>query len=701
MSVRILRERYPRLTVAERSPLTSRLVATLREEPTTLPAALAVAIFVAWSSDQAGYPVTHWAPGGLVLLGLLAATAVAIPPPLARVPRALLVALGCLAAYTALSFLSIAWAGVGADAWDGANRTLLYLVVFALFALWPQRGGGAVLLLGLWLLAMIALGAFVLAHLDTRASLVGFFKGDRLAYPGGYENASAATWGMAMWPALLLAASRALPWMLRGVLAGGVVLLAGLALLSQSRGSLFSTPIVLALVFAFAPGRLRTFAVLVPIAAGVAASAPFVLHVGDALKAGHSGLAQLHRATVVIFLAAALAGAAVALGAAIESRRRLAPERARALRRGLAAAAVATAVGVLAGAWVAAGDPAARVSHAWKTFTSTKGYGANGSGNRLLSGFGSNRYDFYRVALDQFTAHPLVGIGADNFAVPYLAHAHSNDSPRYPHSLELRTLAQTGVIGALIALAGLAAALAAAFAALRPRAPDAPLARAVAAAALSGFAYWLVHGSVDWFWEFAGLGAPAFALLGLACALAPRSSAPAVAEHTPGRAAPRPRVPRQLAVVAGSLALLVTAASLTLPWLSQLELEQAARVWPSSPSSAYGALGDAADLDPLADEPYVVAGNIAVRLGDLPRADHEFALALRRNPHDAYATLERGAIASALGERARALHELSRTLALAPHEELAREALAIVRRGRRVDVAALNLAVLHAAAPLR
>src|SRR5207248_4076657 len=65
-------------------------------------------------------------------------------------------------------------------------------------------------LLGLWLGAMIVLAAFVLIHLDTRASLAGFFKGERLAYPGGYENASAATWVLAMWPALLLAAPRVL-----------------------------------------------------------------------------------------------------------------------------------------------------------------------------------------------------------------------------------------------------------------------------------------------------------------------------------------------------------------------------------------------------------------------------------------------------------------------------------------------------------
>jgi len=700
--------------VAERTSLTSWLVATLREEPTALPAAVAFAVCVAWSANQAGYPLTHWAPGGLVLLGLLVVTLVVVPPSFALMPRALLVALACLAAFTVLSFLSITWAGVRADAWEGANRTLLYLVVFALFSLWPRRGAGAALLLGIWLIAMIALAGFVLIHLDTRSSLAGFFKGNRLAYPGGYENASAATWGIAMWPALLLAARRALPWAVRGLLAGGVVLLADLALLSQSRGSLFSAPIVLVLVFALLPERLRTFAVLVPIAAGIAASAPAVLHVGDAVASGHSGLGALHTAVAATFIAAVLAGAIVAVGAVVESRRELAPRSARTVRRVIAATAAASVVAVLAGGWVAAGDPAARVSHAWETFTSGRGYGANGSGNRLLSGLGSYRYDFYRVALDEFANHPLVGIGADNFAAPYLAHAHGPDTPHYPHSIEMRTLVQTGVVGTLTALAGLFAAVLLGIRALRSRMPGAQLRRAVAAASLAGFGYWLIHGSFDWFWEFAGLGAPAFALLGLACALAPRGgagtragakraggAASAAQQPAPERPGVAARVRRYLPRAIGALGVVAAMASLTLPWLSQLEVKQAARVWPSSPAAAYGALNDAANLNPLADEPYVVAGNIAVRYGDLARADHEFALALERNPEDAYAALERGAIASANGERDRALVELARAVRMDPHEQLARAALAITRRGRRVDVAALNSAILKAAAPLR
>ena len=36
-----------------------------------MPALAALALFVVWATDQAGYPVTHWAPGGLIVLALL------------------------------------------------------------------------------------------------------------------------------------------------------------------------------------------------------------------------------------------------------------------------------------------------------------------------------------------------------------------------------------------------------------------------------------------------------------------------------------------------------------------------------------------------------------------------------------------------------------------------------------------------------
>jgi tetratricopeptide (TPR) repeat protein len=138
---------------------------------------------------------------------------------------------------------------------------------------------------------------------------------------------------------------------------------------------------------------------------------------------------------------------------------------------------------------------------------------------------------------------------------------------------------------------------------------------------------------------------------------------------------------------------LAVAASLTLPWLSQLETQSAARVWPRAPRVAYARLDRAADLNPLSDNPYLVAGSIALRFGDLARAQSYFSRALQRTPDGAYATLELGAIASNSGRRGRALALLTRAVALDPRNGLARKALALARSGRRVSVQALNRAI--------
>jgi tetratricopeptide (TPR) repeat protein len=694
--------------------MTKGLTATLRRAPATVPAFVAVALFVVWATQQAGYPVTHWGPGALIVLALLGLTLAIVPLRMGQISLPVRVALACLAAYTALSFLSILWAGVPGDAWEGANRTLLYLLVFALFACWRQRGSSAVMLLGGWALAMIVLAAFVALHIDaaTGASLQGMLPGGRLSYPSGYANANAAQWLMAFWPALLLARSRRLPWGVRGLLAGGAVLLAEVALLSQSRGSLYATPVMLVLVFALLPGRVRTYATLVPVALGIAAAAPAVLRVADHLKNGGVAPSNLHSATRATFAAAVVVGLVVALGAAIESRRAFSEPSAARVRTAIGAVAIATLIALLAGGLLAAGNPVTRIRHGWDTFKS--GYVANStSGSRLTSGLGSNRYDFYRVALDEFAAHPLLGIGADNFQEQYLVHGRSEETPHYPHSVELRTLVQTGLVGALLAVAGLGAALLAGARALRSRQADA-LAGDVAAAALAGFAYWVVHGSFDWFWEFAGLGAPAFAMLGLACALGAPARATPERSHGAGARGAQAEPPgsgrrpsgrwfldrRRLGLGAGAVLALFCALSLAAPWFSQLQVQNAARIWTYAPQKAYAQLEDAARLNPLSDEAYLVAGGIALRFNELAHADHEFSLALSRSPGDAYAVLERGAIASTRGERKRALGLLERAARLNPRDPLTRQALVLVRAGQVVSVQELNRSILSTAQQL-
>jgi len=123
-------------------------------------------------------------------------------------------------------------------------------------------------------------------------------------------------------------------------------------------------------------------------------------------------------------------------------------------------------------------------------------------------------------------------------------------------------------------------------------------------------------------------------------------------------------------------------------------------VWTHSPAAAYSRLRDAARLNPLSDDADLLAGSIALRYGDLTRAEGEFAAALRRTPGDAYATLERGAIASSTGRRAAALTLLARAHRLNPREELTSEALQLVREGRRIDIEELNRQIFDKAQQL-
>jgi hypothetical protein len=352
------------------------------------------------------------------------------------------------------------------------------------------------------------------------------------------------------------------------------------------------------------------------------------------------------------------------------------------------------------GGLVAIGNPVHRIDHAWSSFKG--GYDDNtGSGNRLTAGLGSNRYDFYRVAVDVFKDHPITGAGADNFFQDYLQRGTSDETPRNPHNLALRTLAETGLVGTLLLLGAFGSALVAGWKGMRAAAD--PLAATVAGGAMLAFLYWVVHGMTDWFWEWAGLGAPAFALLGLACALAPRRAAAAAGAETDGdpdaptpAPVPAPRARHPVVRVGLGAALVVAALVLAGPWLAERDVEKAGEVFSTRPFEAYSRLDRAADLDPASDRPALIKGSIALRYGDLDRARAAFEDALGRNPRGQYATLELGAIASVQGDEARARRLLDRAVALAPRDATAREAAAVVDKGGIVDLAVLNARLLSA-----
>jgi Flp pilus assembly protein TadD len=194
------------------------------------------------------------------------------------------------------------------------------------------------------------------------------------------------------------------------------------------------------------------------------------------------------------------------------------------------------------------------------------------------------------------------------------------------------------------------------------------------------FVYWLLHGSIDWFWEIPALAAPAFGFLALASAPLP---GPRESRAQPRR---RARFGALLAAVTGAAAIALLA-----PWLAAAYQESAVAVWRSEPAAAYARLDRAAEINRLSGEPLVVAGVIAVRRKEYARAARLFERARTREPDNWYVHRQLGLLCVRAGEDERGLRLLERARRLNPREPSTLKALAIVRAGRPVTAAVLRL----------
>jgi O-antigen ligase len=640
--------------------------------------------FVWFAASNGGFDATTWYPGALIVLALVVIAIVTVPAN--GVPRVVAVAAVALLAYAAWSYLSIGWADQKGDAWDGANRSLLYALAFALFALWRPRGRVAAALVIAFALGVAAVGLVELLRASSAADPSDFFSQGRFASPAGYMNANVALWFSALWPCVVFGARKELHPILRALLVAAAVLLCGLAVLGQSRGWLFTAPVAALVFIAIVPLRVRTSLTLALVLAATGAATNSLLDVYRA--AGGSGFADaMSTASSSLLIAALVAGVAMYLVALADQRARPSREQERRAGRALAGlAALAAVVGLVL--FVSAyGSPFTVAKKGWHAFkTEQSPYGGS---SRFTGSLGTNRYDFWRVGWDRFTDKPLTGLGSDNFQEAYLAQRRSDNAPKYPHSVEIRTIAETGLVGTALLLVGVGAALVAALAAIRRRRG---LGAAAAAAATASFVYWLVHGSIDWFWEFPALGGPAFALLGLAAGLLPRRAG------LRRSASPLGRAPL---LAAGAVLAVVAALSFVAPWIAEVEQNKALSAWRTSPKSAFDSLGSAASLNPLSATPKLLAGSIALRLGRKVDSQRYFREAIERDAGDAYAHLELGALQAQAGRRAEAIATLERARRLDPRDDLTAGVLSRVRRGKPVDIASVNRKLAARSAKLR
>ncbi|MGH3105415.1 MAG: O-antigen ligase family protein [Gaiellaceae bacterium] len=461
--------------------------------------------------------------------------------------------------------------------------------------------------------------------------LEGFTDG-RLSFPVSYVNGQAAFALVAFWPAVVFAARRAAPVLLRALALGGATALLADWLLTQSKGGAVALVASAVLVFAFGPGRLRlvlpaSIPALLVLIAFDPLTEPFRTRTEPTVR--HAGEVML-----LLFVSGVAVGAVLAVA---DRRLGLGP---RARRAAGAVVLTALAVSLTAAAaafFVRVDDPADFADEKWEAFKQLPDRETGGS---HLVNLGSNRYDFWRVSLGGFRDHPVAGVGGRGFGTVYLQERRADETPARAHSLPLDVALESGAVGLVLLVAALGAALASAL--RRTRA-------AWRAAVLGGASYWLVHACGDWIWTLPAAGIPFFLLLGIAASASTR-----------GRLRPGIAVAGGLAVATAGVLLFAP------PWLSARMTQEALR------SGSAADLDWARRLDPLSVEPLLAEAALAPSPAARTRV---LRRALEREPRSAALHYLLGLALLEDGRTREARTELQAAHRLDPRDELIANAL--------------------------
>jgi hypothetical protein len=480
-----------------------------------------IAVALVWMAFHDGgyFPSVFTSAGALAFIAL--AVLLAVRPPQQRFSRRTLVATAALVAFSGWTGLSRAWTVVPDVPLLDMQRAMLYVALFGLGLLAADSGRHARLLVWSVLGVVVAVAsAGLLSRLQPDLVNVAgnaAAGGYRLDYPLGYWNAFGALGSLGAVLALGLAADVRARMILRASAAAAAPLLVVAVYLSLSRGAWLALIIgVLALV-AISPNRGSLLLVL--LVGGVAVAVAIVrLRAYPALvtdpKAGSGQMPQGDTYMRELLIVVALAGAAQAALTAVRAPAWL-PARERMLRpRMLAGAATIVVVALFAGALLAGGavtesarDARSWVDRQWQEFLDPAAAPGPGT-QRLLTARGA-RSDPYRVALEGFKDHPIIGGGAGSFEVRYMRDRHIDLKLRDAHSLPLETLSELGAVGLLALLVFFGAVAAAAWRGIRGTSVGRPQ---EAAAVTAAFVVWLVDVCVDWDWEMPALTGTAVVL---------------------------------------------------------------------------------------------------------------------------------------------------------------------------------------------
>jgi hypothetical protein len=416
-----------------------------------------------------------WA--GLAACALLVVAGLTSPLPRSPWPW---VAPGALALLAGWTLLSARWAPLEGAAIADAQRVALYAVALLAatlllgavpLAVEPVLGLGAAVVVGYGLSGRLLPG---LIHLDASRTALG-----RLEQPLTYWNAMGALAGIGFVLGARVLGDPERPRWLRALLGAATVPLGVGVVLSFSRGTLAALAVGLAVLCLVEPTRAQLRAAALALGATVVAGGAAMALDGVRTLGGSLATREAEGAGVLVLLAL-LMGSVAMLARREPPAGRL--ERAwPAALAGAGAVAIVAVAFALAGAGPSAGTPKA------------------GADPARLASAQSNRYAYWRVALESFADHPLAGVGSGGFRVEWRRERNVLDPARDAHSLYLETAAELGLVGLLL----LAIAIAGVVVSARPE-----------AGLVAALALYAVHAGVDWDWEMPALTLVALLIAG-------------------------------------------------------------------------------------------------------------------------------------------------------------------------------------------
>ena len=549
--------------------------------------AAVLAALALFFGDGSTYPPLVWI-GGLAVLAAAVGVALVLLD-VAAFPRldgfgiAFLALLGWFVLWNGLS---IVWSVQPDRSWEYFNRGIVYFA-FAVLGMLVAAASPrpvrmvALALLGLFGAALLwALAGKVIPNLVPDGERIA-----RLREPLDYWNAlalvGAMTLPLALWGAVRREHHRVLR-VAAVVLAFAAVVV---VLLTYSRGGVVVALLAPAAYIALSRRRVEATAAL------LVALVPAVLL--SIWAFGRPGLVEDGRpyderldAGLWFAIALLVAGAAVAglayLGVKHEDRWR--PRVAVQLSRRTVAGLALVPVALVVLAFFVA-DPIDRARDSYREFTNP--VTSAGSGPERLRDFGSNsRWTWWNEAWQLWEDNPVAGTGAGTFSLARRPLRTNTTVATEPHNVPLQFLSETGLVGFLLAAgAGLAAAFAIVRALRRVEEPEAAAGLALAVVALA----YLAHAVIDYDWDFVGVSAPLFLVLGVLI----------------GAARPAVEAVREPFFAAGVVVLgLAVLGSLASPWLASRKVADAyVALEQRDPDGAVSDARRARSLNPLAVEP--------------------------------------------------------------------------------------------------